>query len=80
MQALFWRQLVDDLPIADVWILAGDFNMTLYKEDTVGGMQMLVQGSKLVAWDLLMGRMRVKDAWYALKKPQSLLSFSRVVV
>ena len=62
-RAFFWRQSADGLPIADVWILARDFNMTLYKEDKVGGgMQMVVQGSELVAWDLLMGQMRVKDS------------------
>ena len=55
--------------MADAWILAGDFNMTLYKEDKVGGTPMLVQGAELVAWDLLMGRMGVKDAWHVLKKP-----------
>ena len=76
-RAHFWRQLADGLPIADVWILAGDFNMTLYKEDKVGGMQMVVQGAELVAWDLLMGRMGVKDAWHVIKKPRSSLSFSR---
>ena len=31
----------------------------------------------LLAWDLLMGRMGVKDAWYVLKKPRSSLCFSR---
>ena len=61
-RALFWRQLVDGLPIADAWIRAGDFNVTLYKEDKVGGMQMVVQGVELVAWDLLIGRVGVKDA------------------
>ena len=76
-RAHFWRQLADGLPIADAWILAGDFNMTLYKEDKVGGMQMVVQGAELVAWDLLMGRMGVKDAWHVIKKPRSSLSFSR---
>ena len=39
---------------------------------------MVVQGSELVAWDLLMGRMGVKDAWYVLKRPKSSLSFLRV--
>ena len=76
--ALFSRQLVDGLPIVDAWILVGDFNMTLYKEDKVGGMQMVVEGSKLVSWDLLMGRMGMKVAWHVLKKPQSSPSFSRV--
>ena len=51
--------------------------MTLYKEDKVGGMQMVVEGSKLVSWDLLMGRMGVENAWHVLKKPWSLLRFSR---
>ena len=37
---------------------AGDFNMTLYKEDKVGGMQMVEHGSDLVSWDLLMGQIR----------------------
>ena len=45
--------------------------MTLHTEDKV------VQGAELVAWDLLMCIMGVKDAWYVLKKPQNLLSFSR---
>ena len=77
MRALFWRQLADGLPMADAWILAGDFNMTMHAEDKVGGMHTAVQGSELVAWDLLMGRMGVKDAWYVLKKPRSSLRFSR---
>ena len=38
---------------------------------------MVVQGSELVSWDLLMGRMGVKDAWHVIKKPRSSLSFSR---
>ena len=77
MRTQFWRQLADGLPIADAWILAGDFNMTLYVEDKVGGMHTVVQGSELVSWDLLMGRMGVKDAWYVLKKLRSSLCFSR---
>ena len=40
-------------------------------------MQMVVHGAELVAWDLLMGRMGVKDAWHVIKKPRSSLSFSR---
>ena len=40
-------------------------------------MHTVVQRSELVAWDLLMGRLEVKDAWYLLKKPRSSLSFSR---
>ena len=78
LQALFWRQLADGLPFADAWILAGDFNITLHTKDKVGGTHIVVQGSELVAWDLLMGRLGVKDAWYVLKKPRSSLSFSRV--
>ena len=45
MRTLFWRQLADGLPIADAWILAGDFNMTLHTEDKVGGTHTMVQGS-----------------------------------
>ena len=77
LQALFWRQLADGLPFADAWILAGDFNMTLHTEEKVGGTHTVVQGLELVAWDLLMGRLGVKDVWYVLKKPRSSLSFSR---
>ena len=40
-------------------------------------MHKVVQGAELVAWNLLMGRMGVKDAWYVLKKPRNSLSFSR---
>ena len=50
-RAFLWRQLADGLPIADAWILGGDLNMTLYKEDKVGGMQMVVHGVELVAWN-----------------------------
>ena len=77
MRALFLTQLADGLPLANAWILTGDFNMTLHTEDNVGGMHKVVQGAKLVAWDLLMGRMGVKDAWYVLKNPRSSLCFSR---
>ena len=61
--------MADSLPIADAWILEEDFNMTVYKEDKVRGMQMVVQELELVSWDPLMGRMGVKDAWHVLKKP-----------
>ena len=77
LRALFWRQLADDLPFVDAWILAGDFNITLHTKDKVGGTHIVVQGSELVAWDLLMGRLGVKDVWYVLKKSRSSLSFSR---
>ena len=41
-------------------------------------MHKVVQGAELVAWDLLMGRMGVKDAWYALQKHRNSLILSRV--
>ena len=65
--ALFWRQLADDMSISNAWILVGDFNMTFAQrrqggEHVDGGARVIV-----VAWDLLMGRMRVKDRWHVIK-------------
>lgn len=75
----FWLQVAESLPNANALCVGNDFNMTEAIEETCGGSHTTIQGSKLVAWEILCMFLRLEDAWHCLAstKGSGSLSFSQ---
>jgi hypothetical protein len=93
-RAQFWDTLVSILPESiEHWIVGGDFNMLEVPTDRVGGdFNMLevptdrvggnaitMHGRELVAWERLVSKLRILDAWYTshFSRASGSLQFSR---
>mgnify|MGYP002774994443 FL=1 len=71
-RAIFWDTMAEKLPdCVTNWIVCGDFNMLEQPSDRVGGSNSTIHGRELAAWERLVFKTRILDAW-------NVCSFSRL--
>jgi exonuclease III len=64
-RANFWNQIVNNIPVADSWVVGGDFNMVERDQDRSTNTPKKLTNEEQEAWDRQMMRLGLEDSWHS---------------
>jgi hypothetical protein len=62
-RATFWTQIANNLPLADSWLVGGDFNIVEREGDHSTNTPKKLSNEEREAWDQLVMRLGLEDVW-----------------